>query len=223
MTGNKCGHDKSNPRFYERTYKKDPYWVIKQACQSVRTWYGDQSRFMPQLHYIREHDNTRRSESREAICAFLETALNHTDLADNRIVICTKDGKHDMTLQQIGKAAGLGKRRTLRVFKALRESRYIKVEYQSVFDPETKKWVHKPAIKRISNQLFHHLGIAHQRLVEAVHYLNTKAKQFITKAQEFAGKKLADECVASMKARLSKFKVKKDDKPRRIAYSNPYG
>jgi hypothetical protein len=206
MTGNKCGHDKLNPRFYARPYKKDPYWVIKQACDSVKNWYSDQKKFLPNLQYIREHDNKRRSESREAISAFLGAALNHTDLLDNRIVVCTPDGKKDMTLQQIGKAAGLGKRRTLRVFKALRESRYIEVEYQSVFDPEQKKWLHNPAIKRIASKLFHHLGIAHQRLVEAVHYLNTKAKPFVTKVQEFAADKAREKCMDMVKQLKAKFK-----------------
>jgi len=212
MKGNKCGHVKDSPRFYEREGRCS-FFILKKACENVCKWYDEPTKYMQQLRFIRYKDSQRRSESREAIGSLLAVVFNHADLLNNHIVQCDRHkGKFDMTVQQLGKKAGLGKRRTTRAFKNLREARYIDVDYQSVFDEKTCKWIHKPAIKTINPRLFQHLGIKRKWIEKAVSYIYNKTKPFVSEAQKFATGKARAECLAFVRARIKKDKEAKETK-----------
>ncbi len=207
-SGNKCGHDKNSPRFYDRK-GRNAYWIVKNAYDNLRKWYNEPTKYLENLRFARDKDSQQRSEAREAISAFAQAALYHIDLLTFKIVKFTKKkGKVDMTVQQIGKEAGLDERRATRAFAALREAGYIKVEYKSVFDKETGKWIHEPAIKTFTRKFFYHLGILNQKIEQAICNIYKKGKTYLSDAQKLSAAKAKSKCLELVK------RIKARDKER---------
>ena len=163
-TGNWCGHDKENPRYYygKLAHKKRPM-ILEKAKAAAQRFYESPNKIMCGLKVIRYSNRQIRSESREAIASVIQVLMHYIDLASLRFVMPTSDGSlFCPTMKFIAKSAGIGVKRLSRVIAELKKVGYLTVceRYKKTGDD----YVGLSAVKCVRPQLFYALGISHMDL-----------------------------------------------------------
>ena len=160
-TGNWCGHDKENPRYYygKLAHKKRPM-ILEKAKASAERFYESPNKIMCGLKVIRHSNRQVRSESREAIASVIQVLMHYIDLASLRFVMPTSDGSlFCPTMKFIAKSAGIGMKRLSRVIAELKKVGYLKVCER--YKKKDGDYIGLSAVKCVRPQLFYALGISH--------------------------------------------------------------
>jgi hypothetical protein len=164
-SGNWCGHDKDNPRFfYGKLEHKNRPIILEQAKQAAKTFYDTQSKLLQCLKGYRNGSKRKiRSESREAIASVIQVLMHYLDLASLRFVMPTAEGGlFCPTFKFIAKQAGIGEKRLSRVINLLKRANFIDVHER--YKKEGDKFIGLASVKRVSPLLFLALGISSKDL-----------------------------------------------------------
>lgn len=186
LSGNKCGHCPSSPRFYTPPISNKVLpSVLETAKRNLIHFYHEPSKWLLQLKLIRENRSNRRirSESREAVSAVLGALLQHTDLKTLTV------GRYDpstglitpIKIETISSYAGISFKRCMRVMRLLQQCGYLKVERKCHFDAKKNSHLGLSAIKKLTLAIFIHLGVSALKIERAQKYAKNQTEKLIRK------------------------------------------
>lgn len=160
--GNHCGHVPESPRLYTRpAYKKKTYDILTDAQDNLKSYYFEPKKWLTNIDETRFRVTTgdrmgqQRTESREAVAAIAGVILDHLDLDTMNVVKYKKGKPRDMSIYDIAEKANLTYERCWRALMVLQNSSYVTSQQEKV---------NVVALKRVSLQLLHHLGISGLRV-----------------------------------------------------------
>lgn len=152
--------------------------ILSLAANRVEEWASHSWKWLSRLRIailkrikIKKRDSSRtmRVEQREAISALLKVILSHLDLKTMQVGVYNPetDVFSHLSINYLAYKANLSIRRAQRAMSWLYDSGYIIAYRQSSFDIETEEYIHKPSIRRVSNNLLSDLGITELALQRA--------------------------------------------------------
>lgn len=183
-SGNRCGHDKDSPRFFERSSEfKRPPLAIEKALQNAEFYYFQEGDFLPNVAYSRFTQRQQRSESREAVASLVKVLIGHCDLESMQAIRFYNREKCLLSVNELAKFAGLHYKRCQRALKVLKEAGYVKLQYRA---QRTSTGEIKPliAIKRLTPRLFLDLGVTGELFRSCQNYIYKQIKRTTKKAKK---------------------------------------
>ncbi len=160
-TGNWCGHDKENPRYFygKLTHKERPL-ILEKAKLAAQLFYEAPSKMLGGLRVLRLSLRQMRSEFRESIASVIQVLMHYVDLSSLRFVMPTSEGGlFCPTLEFIAKAANIGMKRLSRVMAELKNVGYLTISER--YKKKGDDFIGLSAVKCLSPHLFYALGISH--------------------------------------------------------------
>lgn len=167
LTGNKCGHQTDEPRFFAPPEKhaKRPE-ILRRIQLAIQNYYRKPGT-LPLLNAANGSTRQQRSERREACIDLLGCILHYTDLITLRVAIPQANGSTaGLTMPYLANLSGLSERRAERAIHDLKAAGIITVHPICIKLTDT---IYKgmAAIRAVSSHLFTALGfadwLAHER------------------------------------------------------------
>lgn len=171
-TGNKCGHNKKNPKLELKFIASNRPTVIKSMIWRIKGFYYNPAS-IPALMNSLGSKRLRRSESRESIALVLSCILKYTNIASSNGVGWIKNNKfHFLSYKNICNQTGLSLSRVERAMKAIKSTKLVSVIQQCKTNNDGTKTA-ETAIKFVSNKLFQLLGLS-SKLAKYRQYIKDK-------------------------------------------------
>lgn len=158
-TGNRCGHNPANPRWFAPPAKHKAHpKIIERIIKAIREYYSKPST-LPALNAANESDRQQRSERREACISLMGVILHYTDLVTLRVGIPQANGSMSgIRMSQLAELAGISERRAERAIADLKDAGIITVhKICEKLDDLTYKG--QAAIRAVSRKLFDVFGL----------------------------------------------------------------
>jgi hypothetical protein len=176
-TGNRCGHQPTQPRWFRPPDWHEPHpKILQKIIRSIRDYYERPAEVLPSLNAANRSKRRQKSERREACVALLAAVLHYTDLPTLRVGRPQPDGTFaGLTMAELAELAGLATlrrdgtvclRRAERAMADLKAAGILTVKRQYE-QPEKGVYKGLAAIRTVSKHLFTALGLdkwlAHER------------------------------------------------------------
>lgn len=163
LTGNRCGHDKNNPRFYCAPQHNIPT-EFKRAIEKLKTiYFKRKSKFAKRFDAINKH-RQKRSERLEAIISVSQVLVHYLEAWTLRAGYFKDDGEFtDYTISFIAKQAGIAVTRARRALRDIVRVGYLNVKHRcaKLVDGTFKGYA---SARTLSIRFFADLGIDYQKL-----------------------------------------------------------
>lgn len=216
-SGNWCGHDPLNPRFFDipESHARRPD-VLQFAQNNLKRFYFAPGKWLASLNFTRVKSRKMRSEARERNAAVLQVLLHYLELASMRVGIPNADGIFlPIDMKFIAKKLGWrtdaddeedrarlaagrnpkdrGIKRVWRAIADLKRAGYVTVHprFTKVLEGE-QDYTGLPAVRCLLPKVFHELGIQYERLKlrrdQAAKRLRKKYREY---SQKLADSKLS--------------------------------
>jgi hypothetical protein len=183
ITGNRCGHVPSEPRFFNRPdhHKARPS-VLEKAVERLKDVYRQPKKFFKKLGTFHSNNRQKRSERREAVVSVAQVLLHYLELSTLRVGFHAESLEFiALDLEYIAKKAGISVLRARRALADLIRVGYLKVSRR--FDKkENGSFAGFPSIREISIQFFIDLGIDAKQLIFARDWKRKKQEKAKAKA-----------------------------------------
>lgn len=185
ITGNRCGHVPSAPRFFNPPdYHKPRPSVLEHAIARLKDVYYQPKKFFQKLATFHPNNRQKRSERREAAVSVAQVLLHFLELSTLRVGFHAESLEFiALDLEYIAKKAGISFLRAKRAIADLVKAGYIKVSRR--FDKkEDGSFAGLPSIREISIQFFIDLGIDVKQLLFARDWKRKKQEKARAKATQ---------------------------------------
>lgn len=162
IVGNKCGHVKDFPRYWQCSVKhKSRYGTLEYAKACLLHYYHYPKKLLKRLLFKKRH---RRSERREAIVLVCQVILHYIDMESLKLGVLNTNGRWWLpTITWLAQQAGIGLKRAQRAIRDLARAGYIKITYRWTQRPDGS-YENKAALREIRDSFFTHLGVKKQEL-----------------------------------------------------------
>jgi DNA-binding transcriptional regulator GbsR (MarR family) len=195
-TGNRCGHDRTNPttELVYRIAEKTPA-ILKTLSERIERFNRNRSS-IPMLAASRQSKRTRRSESAESISLVLKCVVKYIDLVTFKVGFFNRGKWFNLSYKKIQEHTGLSKFRVLRAMAELQRVGLVGVH--QVFEEITDQNGHarkiaKIAIKTVNLALFAVFGMEQTCVKERNKASKRRAKKKQAERTEAAQANLPDQ------------------------------
>ncbi len=213
VTGNRCGHVPSVPRFFVRPVQHKPRpSILASAIDKLKDVYCRPKKFFGTLATFHPDDRQKRSERREAVASVSQVLLHYLELSTLKVGFYVDPNKFiPLDLKYIAKKAGISLSRAKRAIRDLAKAGYIKLTRQfNKKDDGTFKGL--PSIREIAVQFFIDLGVDMQKLFHSREWKRKKEEKASAKVtQKVLGGLMRS--VGAFAKRVTSSSVKRQNKP----------
>lgn len=166
FSGNRCGHDPKNPRFFsEPSHHKNKPWLIKKLITRLIACFFNPNEWLVNLLVLNETFKKKRTERLEAICCVAQVLIYFTDFSSFCVGVPQKRGGQlsSLSLEVIAKHANISLKRVKRAMRDLIDAGYVESTRQIKRHAEGV-YESFPSIKKLTREFFYHMGIKEKEL-----------------------------------------------------------
>jgi len=159
-SGNRCGHDPSQPRFFRPPDVHAPRpKILQRLLAALPRYYEAPQTVLPSLNAANGSARQQRTERREACLLMLGAVIHYTDLVTLRVGIPQADGSiAGLTLHSLAGLSGLTLRRAERALQDIKVAGILSV--QTLCNrTDTQTFRGMPAIRTLSHEFFTVFGL----------------------------------------------------------------
>lgn len=190
-SGNRCGHDRQNPRLKlpDSDIEDRIPLVLRLVIQRLRDYFNFPG-LLPALNFANGSTSQQRSERRESCILILSAMLTRMDLTSLRVGYPNPEGFSNFTSEYLAKQAGLTNSQTKGALRDLKTAGILTITRRSE-KQEDGSYKGLAAVKCISKHFFTALGFVtmlEKERLKASRRLKTKmtewAKNIVTQVQQ---------------------------------------
>jgi hypothetical protein len=158
-SGNRCGHDPREPRWFEPPEKHAPRpAILRKLSDKLQAYYRNPATILPSLNLANGSDRQQRSERREACLDLLGGFIHYLDLVTLRVGIPGDEGFRGITMVRLAELAGLTLRRAERACRDLVAAGIVGV-HPIAQQSGPEEFTGLPAIRTVTGSLFKAFGL----------------------------------------------------------------
>jgi hypothetical protein len=183
ISGNRCGHVPSEPRFFNRPdYHKPRPAILEEAISKLKDVYLYPKSFFQKLATFLPNDRQKRSERREAHVSVAQVLLHYLELSSLQVGLYDESSQFiALDIRYIANKAGIGLLRARRAIADFIKAGYINAT-RRCDKKDNGRFAGLPSIREVSVQFFIDLGMDMTRFMFAREWKRKKQAKAQAKA-----------------------------------------